>query len=96
MEKATLTDREKYPEVYRAVEPHHVDWRTRKRTVPMRVLALGMPRTATACTSPLSIASSRLIPTPLRYHLLTVLLSRQPYGQPSASSATPTPTTCST
>ena len=44
-----LTLREKYPEVYRGTEVTQTDWRTRKRTVPMRVLALGMPRTATAC-----------------------------------------------
>ena len=48
-EKAPLTLCEKYPEVYRGSEVPQTTWQTRKRTVPMRVLALGMPRTATAC-----------------------------------------------
>ena len=36
-------------ELGNTIESAGIDWRTRKRTVPMRVLALGMPRTATAC-----------------------------------------------
>jgi hypothetical protein len=44
---AGLSVQERHPELFMADKG--VDPRTRKRVVPMEVLALGMPRTGTAC-----------------------------------------------
>lgn len=44
--KNLLTLRERYPDIFIA---KHVDPRTRTRTVPMRVLCLGMSRNGTMC-----------------------------------------------
>jgi len=47
--KQQLSLREKHPEFF--IPDSNIDRRGAKRTVPMEVLNLGMPRTGTACTS---------------------------------------------
>lgn len=45
--QAPPSDRERFPELF--MEDKHIDRRTCKREVPMKVLVFGMMRTGTAC-----------------------------------------------
>ncbi len=59
----TSLNRQRFPEMFE-FEKGQIDRRTCRRVVPMEVLALGLPRTGTACKPVLS--SSNLAPSSLQ------------------------------